>query len=141
MAQQLPSEAQAYQRAHLEELASRPNTVVYEPVHDRVAEPWKVASLRPLCERLVARVLGFAADTDHFVVAKTCLDDAEVLEFQRAHPKMYWMMTDRALMAERKYRDAITGLLFVREEVERGAVAEGNDADAMATKAVVAALK
>lgn len=134
------SQIDAYRQAHLEELASRPNTTVYTVQHDRVSDPWPAARLRPLMESLVARALSFDDSVDDFRVRKTCLDDPEALAFYRTHPKMYLMMTDRQVMREERYRKAITGLLFVREEVERGGVADGPDADAMATRTVMAAL-
>jgi hypothetical protein len=136
----LASEVGAYEDEHLRELASRPNTTVLQVGHDRVQDPWPVTRLRPLMETLVARVLAFGDDVDDFRVRKDCLDDPEVLEFYRAHPKLYYMMTDRKLMGEERCRSAITGLLHVRDKVETGALEEGRDADAMATRSVLAAL-
>jgi hypothetical protein len=137
----LPTEVNAFERDRLEELASRPNTTVLQPEYASVRDPWPAKRLRCVMEGLMARVLSFGEDVDDFVVRKTCLEEnEEVLAFQRQHPRMYWMLTDRALMKEQSSRDAITGMLYVREQVECGAVQEGRDADAMATKTVLAAL-
>ena len=72
---------------------------------------------------------------------KTCLDDPEVLAFQRRHPKFYWLLTDRALVKTTGLRDVVRGFLAVRERVESGEVVEGRDADALATRAVLTALR
>lgn len=136
----LSSEVQAYEDAHLRELAARPNTTVFQATHDVVRDPWPVNRLQPLIEQLVARVLAFGDEVDDFRVRKACLDDAEVLEFQRYHPKFYWILTDRTMMREARLRAAVTSLLHIRSQVETGALPAGRDADATATRAVLAAL-
>jgi hypothetical protein len=135
------SEVGAYQQERLRELAQKPNTSVLQVEHDSVRDPWPVARLRPVMEGLLARVLAFDASTSDFVVRKTCLDDAETLEFQRAHPKLYWSLTDREQMRQKKARDAVTAMLRVREKVESGEVTDAHEADALATRTVMAALQ
>lgn len=108
----LPTDVHAFDTAHLEELSSRPNSTVYTVKHDHVHEPWPVERLRPVLERLATRVVSFDDDVDDFRVRKTCMEeDAEILAFQRDHPKFYWMLTDRKLMREPKFRDTVKGLL------------------------------
>ena len=85
-------------------------------------------------------MLAFDDAVDDFTVRKTCLDDAETLLFQRDHPKFYWMLTDRKVMRDERARNAVTGLLFVHEQVESGVVS-GEEANASATKTVLAALQ
>jgi hypothetical protein len=135
----LPAEAGAYARAQLEELAARPNTVVYEASHDVVAEPWSAERAKAVMESVVKRVLAFDYAVSDFCVRKTCLDDPEALAFQRRHPKLYWLLTDRALMRQDKYRSALTALLAVRGRVEAGSVST-EEADAVATRTVLGAL-
>ena len=137
----LASDVNAYEKKRLEELSERPNTTVLTVEHDFVNEPWPVSRLRPLLERLAKRVTEFPDETDDFVVRKTCLDDPEVLEFQRMHPKLYWMLTDRKLVKEEKFRNAVNGLLLVRRKVEVGEVESGQEADGMATQTVLASLQ
>jgi len=134
------SDLQSLQEAHLRELADRPNTTVYTVKHDRVADPWPAARLRTVMEGLVAKALAYDDAVCDFRVRKELIAEPEVLAFYRAHPKMFYMITDRAVMREPRFRSAITGMLFVRDEVERGAVADGRDADAMATRTVMTAL-
>ena len=136
----LPSEVKAFQEQHLRELSERPNTQVLQVKHDFKHDPWPVSRLRPVLEALTARVLAFGDDVPDFTVRKTCLDDPETLAFQRHHPKFYWLLTDRSIMKEQKSRDAITGMLYVREEVEKGNVPDEQEADAMATRTVMEAL-
>lgn len=139
--EQLATEVGAYEADRLQALADQGKTV-YTVKHDHLHDPWPVARLQPLLERLAKRVTtGFADDVDDFTVRKTCLhEDAEVLAFQRDHPKLYYIVTDRKLVREARFREAVTGLLHVRGKVEAGEVADGNDADAMATRSVLAAL-
>jgi len=136
----IEGEVGAYHREHLEELSTRPNTTVLTVEHDEAHEPWKVQRLRPLLESLTQKVLSAPDDEDDFALRKRCLQDAETLAFQRQHPKTYWLLTDRTVMRDEAKRAAVTGLLFVREQVEAGAVREGRDADAMATRTVMAAM-
>ena len=50
------------------------------------------------------------------------------------------MLTDRAQMKQERARDAVKAMLAVREKVEAGQVGDGQEADAMATRVVIAAL-
>lgn len=133
-------QVKAMHDAHLRELADRKNTTVFTVKHDVEHEPWESRRLRGVMESLTARVLAFDDAVDDFTVRKTCIDDAETLAFQRDHPKFYWMLTDRKVMRDERARNAVTGLLFVHEQVESGVVA-GEEANASATKTVLAALQ
>tara|TARA_B110001452_G_scaffold206666_1_gene176770 strand:- start:162 stop:584 length:423 start_codon:yes stop_codon:yes gene_type:complete len=137
----MDSEVKAYERERLQKLSEKKNTTVLTVEHDFINDPWPERRLRNVMEPLVARVLTFDDSVSDFTLRKTCMEDPEVLEFQRQHPKMYWMLTDRDVMGDERSRKAITGMLYVRKQVESGAVTEGHDADAMATKTVLAALQ
>lgn len=130
----------AYERARLEELARKPRTEVLTVTHDFINEPWAAGRLRAVMESLVERVLAFGPEVDDFRVRKQCLEDAEVLAFQRQHPKLYWMLTDRKMVQEPRVRSALTGLIHVRNKVDCGELQDGQDAEAMATRTVLAAL-
>lgn len=137
----METEVQAFENERLRRLSEKKNTTVLTVQHDFVNDPWTEKRLRDVMEPLVARVLSFDDGVSDFALRKTCMEDPEVLAFQRQHPKMYWMLTDRKIMSDKRSRKAITGMLYVRRQVESGAVSEGNDADAMATKTVLAALQ
>lgn len=128
------------ERERLRALAERPNTTVLTPSHDAVRDPWKAEKLRVVVDRLVERVLSFPASESDFKIRKTCIEeDEEVLAFQRAHPRLYWILTDRSLLAKEEYRGVVSGMLDLRKQVEDGIVAEGEEADALATTRVVGA--
>lgn len=137
----IENDVAAFQRERLRELASRPNTTVLDVEHDHHHDPWPLSRVRPLLERLTGRVLATPENVSDFALRKQCLEDPEVLEFQRNHPKFYWLLTDRSIMREQKHRDAITGMLYIHAEVEKGNVAAGQEADAMATRTVIEALQ
>ena len=137
----MQTEVHAYENERLRKLTEQKNTTVLGVEHDFITDPWPEKRLRDVMEPLVARVLAFGDDVSDFTLRKTCMMDPEVLAFQRQHPKMYWMLTDRTVMRDERSRKAITGMLYVRKQVESGAVTEGRDADAMATKTVLAALQ
>ena len=65
--------------------------------------------------------------------------DPEVLAFQRDHPQLFFLVSDRERVRDPRLRDAVGGLLRVREiQIER---ALGDDeANAMATQCVVSAM-
>lgn len=137
----METEVQAFENERLRRLSEKGNTTVLTVQHDFINDPWSERRLRDVMEPLVARVLSFDGSVSDFTLRKTCMEDPEVLAFQRQHPKMYWMLTDRTIMGDERSRKAITGMLYVRKQVESGAVAEGQEADAMATKTVLAALQ
>lgn len=137
----MEAQLHAMQQEHLRELADRKNTTVFTVQHDAAHEPWPVARLRDVLEPLAARVVAFPEDADHVHVAASCLDCAETVAFKRDHPKFYWLLTDPQLMRDERARKAVTGMLYVREQVECGDVPAGPEADASATKTVLAALQ
>ena len=140
----IPSDVAAFQDEKLKRLAEQPNTTVYTVAHDEVADAWPIARVRGIMDRIALRINDEFGDVERhsdFAVRKVCLDDPETLAFQRRHPKLYWMITDRQQMKEPKYRAAIAALLEVRDRVEKGVVAEGPEADAAATRTVIDALR
>lgn len=137
----MDTEVQAFENERLRTLSEKKNTTVLTVQHDFINEPWSETRLRGVMEPLVARVLAFSNDVCDFKLRKACLDDSETLAFQRQHPKMYWLLTDRKIMGDERSRKALTGMLYVRKQIEAGTVTEGQDADAMATKTVLAALQ
>lgn len=122
-------------------LADEPNTTVLQTDYDTVREPWKVARLRAIMERITKRATQeFAEDADDIALRKTLMEDAEILEFQRAHPKLFWGITDRAMMKEVKYRNSISAMLDIMEQKERGMFRGEYEADGAATSAIMSAL-
>ena len=130
---------QALHQDRLQELADNGAQVLI-PQHDTVRDPWPVERLRPVMEKLVAKSLSFRGTEDDFAVRKQCLEDTEIQAFQRAHPKLYWLLTDRSKMRDSKARDVINAFLSLREQVERGAMSP-TDSDAHATRAVMTNLQ
>lgn len=137
----MQTDVQAFENERLRKLSERPDATVLTVKHDFINDPWPEERLRNVMEPLVVRVLTFGEEVSDFAVRKKCMEDSEVLEFQRRHPKMYWMLTDRKVMRDERSRKAITAMLYIRRQVDAGGVTEGEEADAMATKTVLAALQ
>lgn len=135
----IPSEVKAFQEEKLRELAERPNTQVLRPKFT-VHKAWKADRLRGVMEKLVARVVSADKDMPDFTLRKACLEDTEILTFQRQHPKCFWLLTDRSIIKDEKSRNAITGMLLLKEKMERGELTE-DDANAAATKHVMESLQ
>ena len=136
----LPTSVGAYENERLKELADQPNTTVYTVNHDAKHDPWKPKRLKRVIERLSSRVREFAPEVDDFTLRKQCLDDEEILNFQRDHPKTYWMLTDRALANNPKAHAAVVAMLGIHSQLRSGNLSE-QEADAAATSAVMNALK
>lgn len=138
----LSSEVEAVHAERLRELSERPNTEVLTVEHDATHDPWPPRRLRNVMESITQRAVSTPREAEDDVrLRKRLLDeDPEVLAFQRHHPKLYYVVTDRTLMADPRYRNAIKSMLHIRDEVARGTVGEGQEADAMATSAIVQSL-
>lgn len=139
----IPPEVAEAQRERMRKLAEDPRNVVLEVNHDEVVEAWPAARVRAVLERIVARITSdeFAPDDSDFKVRKACLDDEEILAFQRRHKKLYWVVTDRRMMKQDKYRNALRGMLGLRDEIDAGRLQDGDFASAQATRVVVDALR
>ena len=138
----LNNEVGAYEQERLEELSQRPNTTVFKAEYESTHEPWKADRLRKVCEHLARRVLEFEEGCSDFKVRKVCMsEDEEVLQFQRSHPKLFWMVTDRKMVTDDRFKMALAAMFRVREQVEKGKLQDGRDADAMATTGIMSALK
>ena len=136
----LRGEVEAYHDEHLRALAEKPYTTVYKTEYDTVREPWKAADARRVAEHIAARTTSFGEETSDFALRKALLEEEEVLHFQRCHPKLYYILTDRKVVGEPRCRQALGAMLSVRDKVDAGEV-EGKEADAMATSGIVAALQ
>ena len=142
--QDVENEVKAFQREKLEELASRPRTTVYDVVHDFKSDPWPAERARKVMESVARRLKEEFSDEERFsdfAVRKKCMEDEEVLAFQRQHPKLYWMITDREKMKNETYRGVISSLLELRKRVDDGSLQSGEEADATATKVVTTLLQ
>lgn len=128
-------------RRHAEKLAeASPSAKVLETSYDSYHEPWGVARLQAVFETIVSKTLA-SDNPDAFAMRKEILhSEDEILRFQRCHPKMYYVLTDKEKMANARYRDTIKAMLVVRSQVESGAIPEGM-ADAAATQAIVSSLQ
>lgn len=131
---------QAMHDERLRELASRPNTQVMKPTYDAFHEPWKVERLQKVMNVIVDIVLQSSEHESDFALRKRCLGLPDVLDFQRKHHQLYWILTDRSIMAKESSRVAIKAMLHVRGRVEEERLPE-IEADALATRMVVAALQ
>ena len=144
----LPAEMGAYHEEHLRELASKPNTTVFRAErHGEHHEPWASARLRAVLSRLVERVLAFPEGTPDVTVQIKCLKtedgvgrDEEMCAFYRDHPKTYHMLTCQSLMRDPKSRTVVLAMLDVRQRQESGEVGTEQEADALATRQVMAAM-
>lgn len=117
-----------------------PHAEVMEVKHDFIHEPWPSDRLEAVFQRIVSEIFSFDEKTSDFVVRKTLLRDTEILEFQRHHPRLYYTLTDRAMMKEEKYRTTLMRMLLVKQRIERGEVPADERADALATEAIVTSL-
>ena len=131
----------AFGRRALEDLADRPNTKVYDVKFDSEREAWPADKLRASLERLMSTFRAIPEDVDPFRARKQCLEDPQILEFQRAHPRVFWMCTDRAVNGTEEFRKILSAFLALREKVDAKAIVDDNEANALATKAVMQILQ
>lgn len=130
------------QLTHARNIQARdPSAQVMQVSHDAVHEPWKADRLRAVFEKIASRIFSDFGEEEHdFRVRKALLEDDEILSFQRAHPRLYYTLTDRSLMKNQRYRSAMTTLLLLREKADAGRLPLGQEGDAMAASAIVASL-
>lgn len=136
----IQSQAAAMHEEQLRRLADRSDTVVYKPTYASVHEPWKATDARRVAEYIASKTSSFGEETSDFALRKALLEEEEVLKFQRCHPKLYYMLTDRQMVGEPRFRQALGAMLSVRDKVDEGSVGE-DEANAMATSGVLAALQ
>ena len=117
-------------------IANNPNAVVLQTRYDHVRDPWPIEKVRAVVKRIDDLRGDVDPGEDVFAFRKACIKEEDILEFQRRHPKMFYMLTDLEKMQVPRYRNAISALIEVRGGVERGAIASG-EADAAATRVVM----
>ena len=137
----LEGDVTAFQKERIEELKNQDRTSIYETKHDFKHEPWKASTIRPLLEDLAAMVSSFGNETSDFMVRKSCLKEERFLKFQRDHPQLYYLMTDRKMLRDDRFRQAFTSMLFVREKIDSGSLSDGTEADGMIMNGIVSALQ
>lgn len=123
------------------ELSERPNSTVYKTVYDSTKEPWRGSEARRVAEHIASRTTTFGDDVSDFALRKTVLAESDdILAFQRQHPKMYHLLTDRKMVADTRFRSALSAMLCIRDKVDSGSMKDGKEADALATSGIMRAL-
>lgn len=135
-----PAQMAALGRAQLERLAARPNTTVFETKHTDVQPPWPAERIEAALRTLEARARDEAQPTDDLVYRKACVQDPELDAFERRHPQLFWMATDRKQVQNGQARTIIQGMLALRRQVDDGTLQDGPEADALATRLVMKVL-
>ena len=137
----MDSEVCSLKQEHLSRLASQPNTDVLKVEYDSHHQPWKANNVKHI-SNLIYKYSNSeeTRNMDAFKFRKHCLNDTTILDFQRKHPKMFWVLTDRELMKNTKYQKAISELIDLRSRIDNKTLTDGQEADALATKVVMQAL-
>ena len=141
MSNKLQGEVTAFQKERIDELKQQNHTSIYETKHDFKHEPWKATTLRPLMEQLATTVTNFGDEVSDFKVRKECLKNKDFLNFQRDHPQLYYLMTDRKMLRDDRFRQAFSSMLEVREQIDSGNMSDGTEADGMIMSGIVSALQ
>lgn len=137
----ISGEVGAYEKERLHSLSQQPNTTVYKTEYESHHEPWTASRLRTVAEQVATKVCGLDRAMTDFQVRKTCLEDKEILAFKKQHTQLFMLLTDRAMLADTRFQQALGAMLKVREKVEAGEIQEGHDADGLAMSSIVSALQ
>jgi len=133
---------QEAQRRYAEKIQrENPRAEVMEVTHEFKHEPWKAYDLTVIFDDIVRRIFSdFHPDQADFVVRKSLLQTPSILCFQRDHPRLYYVVTDRSLMANATYRSTLSQMLRVRKEIEAGRLPDDERGEAAGVEAIVSSL-
>lgn len=124
----------AYEK-HVEEMRrTHPNATVLETQYIE-HEPWKVETLTNICEQIARRTRENTEISDLFRYRKSLLKEKDILAFQRHHPKLFWMLTDKDTVSDPKYQKTLGYFLNILYLKESGKINE-SDANATASKVI-----
>ena len=132
----------AFEEQRLRQLASE-GAEVYTVEHENKHDPWPFVKIRGIMQQVASQMEGTEhEELDDFKFRRALLENNEEMRrFKKDHLNLFMMVTDREKMRDRRYRGAVEAILTVHLQVERGEISAGRDADATATRAVIAALQ
>ena len=107
---------------NLARLAEREDTVVYEPVHDTVFQPWPAERVR----RVVTLIVGVAKEcaTEEQTRDRLRLLGGDVAEFEGKYQLMFQRLTQPEVAKNRGHVDIVLQMIALRDQVDQGTLSE-----------------
>ena len=98
----------------LRELSQQPNTVVYQPTHDILYEPWSAQRVSDCVDRLVMATLARGASPE------TSSLDPDLIEFSQKYTVFFKKLTDPEFVKDPTHVLTVKKLVDLRARVEEG---------------------
>lgn len=123
-----------YNKEHLEKLSQDPKNRVLIPTHDIEFKPWPAMKVRECIDKILN--ISYTSDDSRTIRSK-CMMDNELVEFASKHNSMYDKLTDPKYFRDDRFLNGIMTLVELRSQVEKGELAEGDDATKKAVTAML----
>ena len=118
-------------------LAERDDTVVYEPVHETIFEPWPASKVRTLVELCVGVTRECATEDE--ARDKLRALGGDVTEFESKYQLMFQRLTQPEIAKNRGHVNIILQMITLRAEVDAGTTSE-TDAQGRVSEQALAGL-
>ena len=107
---------------NLARLAERDDTVVYEPTHDTLFEPWLATKVRSVVELVVGVAKGCA--TEEEARTKLRVLGGDVAEFESKYQLMVQRLTQPEIAKNRGHVEIVLQMVALRNRVDEGTLTE-----------------
>lgn len=106
----------------LARLSERGDTVVYEPTHDTIFEPWPAQKVR----KVVRLIIGVSKACESEDEARTKLRalGGDVAEFESKYQVMFKRLTEPNVARNPKHVEIVLNMISIRERLEKGELDE-----------------
>lgn len=107
---------------NLARLAERDDTVVYQPTHDTIFEPWPATRVRRCATFIVSVARGCATEED----ARNRLRavGGDMTEFEAKYQLMFQRLTEPDIARNKGHVEIILSMIDLRDRMDRGTLSE-----------------
>lgn len=106
----------------LAQLADRDDTVVYEPVHDTIFEPWPATRVRRVVELIVGITRTCTSEDD--ARGKVRAVGGDVAEFEGKYQLMFQRLTQPEIARNPGHVKIILDMINLRSQIDGGSISE-----------------
>lgn len=107
---------------NLARLAERDDTVVYQPTHDTIFEPWPAQKVRRVVELVVG--VSRTCATEEEARAKLRALGGDVSDFESKYQLMFQRLTQPEVSRNRGHVDIVLQMIALRDQVDQGGLSD-----------------
>ena len=103
----------------LKELSSQPNTMVMQPTHDVIFEPWSAQKVSDIMDRVV-KITKENENIDSESIKSICMKDKDISDFSEKYQVMFGKLIDPLFVKDTENLRVIKKMIMLKFSMDQG---------------------